>query len=271
MAPRFERLRRVTWCAMNGADGENTAHDSPSRRLIRRAWYVHIFTTSGVVVGMMALEAIFTGKPRAAIAYLLITQLIDGIDGPMARQIDIRAVVPKLDGYILDLVIDYVTCVVVPAAFMHQFGLLPSRFSLATAGLVVFLSAMWFSRTDMMTEDHWFNGFPATWNLVAPSLYLMNTSKWINLGLVVLLSGLMLTNAKFPHMVRAAAAREITLPVTGIWLLTLAYATTRTAHSRASTAILIAVFIYFTGLSVWRSRFCKSRVTLPTNQVAGSA
>lgn len=219
---------------------------------------------------MMALEAIFAGKPRAAIAYLLITQLIDGIDGPMARQIDIRTVVPKLDGYILDLVIDYVTCVVVPAAFIHQFGLLPEEFSLAGAGLVVFLSAMWFSRTDMMTDDHWFNGFPATWNLVAPSLYLMNTPKWLNLGLVLLLSALMLTNAKFPHVVRAAAAREITLPVTAVWLITLAYATTRTDHSRASTAILIAVFFYFTGLSVWRSRFCKVPAPFSPSSLPGS-
>ena len=255
---------------MKGAGGENTTHLAPSKRLIRRAWYVHIFTTSGVVVGMMALEAIFAGKPRAAIAYLLITQLIDGIDGPMARQIDIRAVVPKLDGYILDLVIDYVTCVVVPAAFMHKFELLPDQFSLAETGLVVFLSAMWFSRTDMMTDDHWFNGFPATWNLVAPSLYLMHTPKWLNLGLVALLSALMLSDAKFPHMVRAAAAREITLPVTGIWLITLAYTTTRTDHSRAGTAILIAVFAYFTGLSIWRSRIYKVPAHLSASSITGS-
>jgi phosphatidylcholine synthase len=255
---------------MNDGGAVDTTRVAPSKQLIRRGWYVHIFTTSGVVVGMMALEAIFAGKPRAAIAYLLITQLIDGIDGPMARRIDIETVVPKLDGYILDLVIDYVTCVVVPAAFMVEFELLPDQFSLAGAGLVVFLSAMWFSRTDMMTDDHWFRGFPATWNLVAPTLYVMGTNQWLNLGLVVLLSGLMLSNAKFPHMVRAAAAREITLPVTAVWLLALSYATARVRqsrtstgdlilrdHSRAATGVLVAVLIYFTALSIWRTRFYK--------------
>jgi phosphatidylcholine synthase len=242
-----------------------------SRQLIRRGWYVHIFTTSGVVVGMMALEAIFAGKPRAAITYLLITQLIDGIDGPMARRINIETVVPKLDGYILDLVIDYVTCVVVPAAFMHQFDLLPDRFSLAGAGMVVFLSAMWFSRTDMMTDDHWFNGFPATWNLVAPSLYVMHTPKWLNLILVVLLSGLMLSNAKFPHMVRVVSLREITLPVTGVWLLALMYGTALKHHSRSATAILVAVFLYFTVLSVWRSKFYREPLSTSSTSTNPSA
>jgi phosphatidylcholine synthase len=254
---------------MNDGRAADIAKVAPSKQLIRRAWYVHIFTTSGVVVGMMALEAIFAGKPRAAITFLLITQLIDGIDGPMARKIDIETVVPKLDGYILDLVIDYVTCVVVPAAFMHEFDLLPDQFSLAGAGMVVFLSAMWFSRTDMMTDDHWFNGFPATWNLVAPSLYVMHTPKWLNLGLVVLLSALMLTNAKFPHMVRVIKLREITLPVTGVWLLALMYGTALKHHSRSATAILVAVFLYFTALSVWRTRFYKEpMVPAPTTPSA---
>jgi phosphatidylcholine synthase len=122
---------------------------------------------------MLALEAVFDGKPKLAMIYLLITQIIDGIDGPIARQYDVKSTVPKIDGYVLDLVIDYVTCVVVPAAFMHRFDMLPHTFSIPLVGLVVFMSAIWFSRTDMMTEDNWFNGFPATWNLVAPTLFLL--------------------------------------------------------------------------------------------------
>jgi phosphatidylcholine synthase len=141
---------------------------------------LHVFTTLGVIVGMLALEAVFNNRAKAAIIYLLLTQVIDGIDGPIARGIDIVKTVPKIDGYVLDLVIDYVTCVLVPAAFMHRFGMLPQAISLPVVCLVVFLSAMWFSRTDMMTDDNWFRGFPSTWNLVIPTLYVINMGRWPN-------------------------------------------------------------------------------------------
>ena len=122
---------------------------------------MHAFTTSGIVVGMLALQAVLDGRPKAAMIWLLATQLIDGLDGPMARAYDVKGRVPQIDGYVLDLVIDFVTCVVIPAAFLHQFKLLPAGSGLALTGLIVFTSALWFSRTDMMTSDHWFRGFPA--------------------------------------------------------------------------------------------------------------
>lgn len=237
---------------------------APDRQLIRRGWYVHIFTTSGVVVGMMALQAIFEMKPRAAIAFLLITQLIDGIDGPMARQIDVKTVIPKLDGYVLDLVIDYVTCVVVPAAFIHQFELLPADLSLAGTGLVVFLSAMWFSRTDMMTDDHWFNGFPATWNLAAPALYVMQAPQWVNAVVIVGLAMLMLTNVKFPHMMRSEQFRPLTLAASAVLMGALTFGTWADGWSRAATLALIAVYAYFFALSFWRTViFPRRPVTTP--------
>jgi phosphatidylcholine synthase len=211
----------------------------------------------------MALQAIFEFKPRAAIAFLLITQLIDGIDGPMARQIDVKTVIPKLDGYVLDLVIDYVTCVVVPAAFIHQFGLLPDSLSLAGSGLVVFLSAMWFSRTDMMTEDHWFNGFPATWNLVAPALYVMRAPTWVNAVVIFGLSMLMLTNVKFPHMMRSVQLRPFTLGASAVLLGALSYGTWSHHWSRTTTIALIAVYAYFFGLSLWRTVYYERTAKAP--------
>lgn len=226
-----------------------------TRSGVRLAWYVHLFTTSGVVVGMLALEAVFQNKAKQAMWFLLLTQVIDGIDGPMARQYDVKERVPKIDGYVLDLVIDFVTCVVVPAAFIHRFELLPDRFSLALVGVIVFMSAIWFSRTDMMTEDNWFNGFPAVWNLVGPTMLLLGTNQWVNAGIVVVLSVLMLTDVKFPHPVRAGEGRNITLPVIIIWLVALTWATQRfPTPSNIGRGLLIAAVAYFAGLSVWRTR-----------------
>jgi len=83
---------------------------------------LHAFTASGVLVGMAALVAVLDGSARLAIVWLLVAQLIDGIDGPLARRLLPDDDDPEYDGYVLDLVIDFVTCVLVPAAFLWQFG-----------------------------------------------------------------------------------------------------------------------------------------------------
>lgn len=230
---------------------------------IRRGWYVHLFTATGIIVGMLALQAVFNHNAREAIFYLLLTQFIDGVDGPMARSIDIETTVPRIDGYVLDLVIDYVTCVVVPAAFLHQFHLLPKPISLALAGLVVLLSAIWFSRTDMMTSDNWFNGFPATWNLVAPTFFLLGTNKWLNAGVTLALCILMVTNVKFPHPVRSEGGRIFTLPITVAWLSAMAWSTQRLPHrSMVGRIGLIAAVAYFAGLCLWKTRQPESDATI---------
>ncbi len=238
------------------ADQENCASTS----MVRRAWAVHLFTTLGALVGMLAIEAVFDERPKAVMIYLLLTQVIDGIDGPMARQVNIQTTVPKIDGYVLDLVIDYVTCVIVPAAFLHRFELLPKSFSLPLACLIVFLSAIWFSRTDMMTDDHWFNGFPATWNLIAPSMLILGTPQWANAVAVLGLCGLLLTNVKFPHPVRSEGMRSATLVATTVWLAALLWASI--VYDKRSSVVTVAVIgcvAYFAGLCAWRTRVERER------------
>ena len=50
-------------------------------------------------------------------------------------------------------------------------------------------TALWMSRTDQMTEDKWFNGFPGEWNMVVPTLFLLGTPPFFGL-LFELLVGL---------------------------------------------------------------------------------
>jgi phosphatidylcholine synthase len=236
---------------------------------VRKAWAVHAFTALGASAGILALEAVVSGKPRLAIFYLLVTQIIDGIDGPMARQIDIRQAAPKIDGYILDLVIDYFTCVVVPVAFMHQFKLVPAPASAFLACAIVFFSAMWFSRTDMMTEDNWFNGFPSTWNLMIPTMLFLELPKIANAAMCVFFIGLLLTNIKFPHPVRSEGPRALNLAAIGLWIVVLSYGTWRyPTVDMPVKVLLVLVFGYFTGLSAWKGRQVKTNGVSQLVQVA---
>jgi phosphatidylcholine synthase len=178
----------------------------------RQAWAVHVFTTLGIVAAMLALRDVLTGHPDYAILWLLITILIDGVDGPIARALMVRERVPRIDGFVLDLIIDYVTCVVVPAAFMWEFEVVPqNNVGIAVLCLMVFSSAIWFARTDMMTEHNWFRGFPAAWNLVGPLMFLMEARTSVGAAITVALSIASLTNMPFPHVMRAAWLRPATV------------------------------------------------------------
>ena len=86
----------------------------------RVAWSIHALTASGVVVGLLGLVAVSEGRPREALMWIIAAIVLDGLDGPLARRINCREVLPEMDGYVLDLVVDFVTCVVLPAMFVLQ-------------------------------------------------------------------------------------------------------------------------------------------------------
>jgi phosphatidylcholine synthase len=171
---------------------------------VRSAWLLHAFTTLGIVAAMLALRDVLVGRPSYAIVWLLLTLLIDGVDGPIARALEVERRIPLIDGFLLDLIIDYVTCVVVPACFMYAFAVVPQdNWGIAVLCVMVFTSAIWFARKDMMTEDNWFRGFPAAWNLIAPVMFLLEARTWVGAIITLVLSALCLTNMPYPHIARA--------------------------------------------------------------------
>ncbi len=169
-----------------------------------QAWAVHGFTALGIVASMLALRDVLTRHPDYAILWLLITLVIDGVDGPIARALRVSERVPRIDGYTLDLIIDYVACVIVPACFMYEFHVVPhNNFGVLVLCVLVFTSAIWFARRDMMTDDFFFRGYPAAWNMVAPVLFLLDARTSIGAVITLVLSLLSLTNLPFPHIARA--------------------------------------------------------------------
>ena len=215
-SPR-ERLRAA------GTNVARLPERIPPRARPPMAWGVHLLTASGVVVGLLALLATVDGRPRAALGWLVVALVIDGLDGPLARLLGTRTHAPKVDGMVLDLVVDYIPYVVVPALFLVQFEMLPGPVAVLGAATVMFTSLYCFARADMKARDQYFVGFPATWNLVVFVLYLLGTPGWFNFGAVVVLGALTFTGIKFVHPVRVRELRAITLPVTVAWLGTMVY------------------------------------------------
>ena len=231
-----------------------------SKELNRRAGYaLHVMTASGAVAGLLALQAVIDNNIRGALIWLVVCQVLDGLDGPIARKIDVVIHAPRVDGFILDLIVDYLTCVVVPVALLIRLQLLPSEFQTLIAGLILLMSALWFARTDIETEDHWFNGFPAVWNLAVPTFLVLELPKDAVAVVTLILCFSQLTNLKFPHLVRVETFRIITLPIGAAYIGNLIYLSwtysnqTGIHHQPISSAIILIFPIYILIISLIRT------------------
>lgn len=230
----------------------------------RRAGYaLHVLTASGAVIGMLALQGVVDHNIRIALLWLIASQILDGLDGPIARGLDVEIHAPLIDGHILDLVVDYVTCVVVPVAFMLNFVMLPQKYEALIAGFIFLTSALWFARSDLETDDHWFNGFPAVWNLAVPTFLVFQLTP-TEVAIFTLILGMsQLTNFKFPHIVRVYKLRKITLPFGMIYLGNLTYLSWNYSNTLGvqtnivSDIILVAFPVYifiFGAYKTWSSK-----------------
>jgi phosphatidylcholine synthase len=231
-----------------------------SAKFGKRAGYaLHVMTASGAVAGLLALQAIIDNNIRAALLWLVLCQVLDGLDGPIARKIDVVLHAPRVDGFILDLIVDYLTCVVVPVALLIRLELLPHEFQTLIASLVLLISALWFARSDIETEDHWFNGFPAVWNLAVPTFLVLDLSKNTVAVVTVLLCFTQLTTLKFPHIIRVEAFRYITLPfgvlyIGNLFYLSWSYSNTTGVHQVLISEVLMSIFpLYIAAISIWRT------------------
>ncbi|MBK5926637.1 CDP-alcohol phosphatidyltransferase family protein [Rhodobaculum claviforme] len=183
------------------------------------AYAVHLFTATGAVVSMLALLAAVDGAWSLMFSWLVVALVIDGIDGPLARRYHVGTYAAKIDGVILDLIIDYLTYVFIPAFALFHSGLLPGWTGWIAIGVITFASALYFADTRMKNADGTFAGFPACWNMVALVVFAVEPGFWAILGAVVVLAAAMFLPVKFVHPVRTRRWRAVTLPVALAWVV----------------------------------------------------
>jgi phosphatidylcholine synthase len=184
----------------------------------RVAWAIHVFTATGALCGLLGLLAVIDGNPRAALLWIMAAQVIDGLDGPAARRLNVREMCPKIDGNVLDLVIDYLTCVVAPAIFIVEFELVPGNIALLAAGTILVSSLYVFARTDLSAPGGWFRGFPAMWCFVVTCMVVLDSHPTANVAIVAVFVALQFAPIKFVHPLRVRELRQITAPVTALWI-----------------------------------------------------
>ena len=183
------------------------------------SYLVHFFTALGVVFGFLALLAAVDGSIPEAFLWLAFALFVDGVDGTMARAVNVKQNTPEIDGAILDNIIDYLNYVVVPVFIFYQLSMAPEPFLLLSCASILLVSCFTFTNTNLKTDDFYFSGFPATWNIVILYFYILNSSPYTNLFFVILFCLLSFVPFKYVHPFRVVEYRKITLAVIVIWMI----------------------------------------------------
>ena len=188
---------------------------SPAKRAA--AFSVHILTALGAGIALIALLEAVREHWAAMFAWLGVALVIDAIDGPVARKLDVVRLQPNWSGDVLDLVVDFVTYVFVPAYAITASGLLlPPTAALLGVGIAM-SGALYFADRRMKSADNHFRGFPGLWNVAAFYLFLLHLPPAISsLGIVVLIVSTFLP-FQVVHPVRVARLRWLTLSLMVVW------------------------------------------------------
>jgi phosphatidylcholine synthase len=188
----------------------------------QKALAVHLLTATGAVWAMLAMLEAVQRDWNMMFLWLVVALLVDGVDGPLARRYEVKTYGATFDGVLMDLVVDYLTYVFVPAFALFNSGLLPGWTGWFAIIVITFASALYFADTRMKTRDNSFSGFPACWNMVVLVLFAWfapGTAFWPIVVLVALLAAAMFLPIKFVHPVRTERWRAVTLPVALLWVV----------------------------------------------------
>jgi phosphatidylcholine synthase len=214
---------------------------------------IHILTASGAALAFLALIAAVDRAWPAMFLWLGIALIIDAIDGPLARRFHIAVTLPRWSGDTLDLVVDFVTYVFVPAFAIANSGLLPHLLAPVAGVAIVVTGAIYFADRHMKMPGNYFRGFPAIWNTAAFYLLLLRPSPvWSTIAVAALAIATFLP-FPFIHPLRVVRLRPITIALLIVWaVLALITLARDMAPGPWITGALCAIAIYVVALGALR-------------------
>ena len=114
------------------------ASSAATSRMRLAAFGVHVFTALGAGIALIAMLEAVREHWANMFCWLGVALIVDAIDGPLARKFDVMRLQPNWSGDTLDLVVDFLTYVFVPAYAVTASGLLlPLAAPLLGIGIMV--------------------------------------------------------------------------------------------------------------------------------------
>jgi len=217
------------------------------------AFGVHIFTASGAALALFSLLAAIEHQWGLTFLLLGVALFVDGIDGTIARRLDVAERLPRWSGDVLDLVVDFLTYVFIPAFVVVASDLLPAYLAIPCAVAIIISGALYFADTQMKTKDNYFLGFPAVWNVPAFYLLLLKPDPWIAAAAIALLAAATFMPIPFVHPFRVARMRLVTVGLLAVWSVLASIALWRDMMPGPwITAGLCGIALYFLAVGLLR-------------------
>ena len=228
-----------------GASGDPASNGS---RL--PAALVHAFTASGSVCALLATLATFDKNWFAAFAWLGLALVIDGVDGALARMAHVESRIPRFSGERLDMIVDYTTYVFVPVLMLLGSGILSGAAGFLAACLILMSSLFHFCDTQSKTEDNYFVGFPAIWNLVAFYLFAFALPSWLALLVIAVCAGLTFVPMRWLHPMRVRRLIVVNAVATVIWTIAAGWTLLVTGFPASGPAQIALALVALYGLAL---------------------
>jgi phosphatidylcholine synthase len=217
------------------------------------AFAVHVFTACGAACALLALIAAVNSEYPTMFVWLGIALCIDGVDGTFARRLEVAKLLPRWSGDVLDLVVDILNYVFVPAYALADSGLLPRPAAVPLGIVIVVTGALYFADRLMKTSDYYFRGFPALWNIAAFYLFILKPAPWAGAAAIIALAVLTFVPFHVAHPVRIAHLRPVTTVALVAWAMLAIVAVGQDLNpSPWIGAALSALAIYFVVIGFFR-------------------
>ena len=184
------------------------------------SYLVHLFTITGVLLSFLALLASIEQNLELVFFYLALALFVDGVDGSLARMVDVKRHTPNINGENLDNIIDYLNYVFVPVFVIYWLDFVPAGTEIISAFIILVVSCYTFANSNVKTSDFYFSGFPALWNIVILYFYILDTDPFVNFLTICFLAIFTFIPIKYLHPFRVKRFRQLSLSVLAIWMIT---------------------------------------------------
>jgi len=223
-------------------------------------WLIHAFTASGACIGLLALLAIHQNNLLQALWLMGAAIFIDAVDGMFARRVNIKHVIPEVDGALLDNIVDFFTYTLVPCFFLLVTNLLPPSFRVLCVMAITFSSAYQFTQVDAKTTDHFFKGFPSYWNIAVFYLFFWQMSPMTNMVILLSLALLSFVPIKYVYPSRLDYLTENKILRLGMVLITILWGIATTgllwlypASNHILVSISLGYCLLYIAMSLYRT------------------
>ena len=228
-----------------------TMESTAAKRGLIAGWLVHMYTAGGAVLAFAGAWGVVHGYDRLAFGAMFAATIVDSTDGALARLVDVKRVIPEVDGARIDDIVDYITFVFLPMLLLEASGGL-YRTALPVVAVVLLSSMYGFVAPDAKTADAFFTGFPSYWNVVVLYLLLFHVPPGLNAVILLVLSGLVFVRIGYVYPSRTPTLRWLTLALGAAWSVMIGVIIALWPSPPRALAIASLGFpVYYFVLSLW--------------------